>query len=420
MKFNKTTIGAIEPPETGYTLHWDDRTPGLGIRVTAGGVRSFVYQRRVKGRTRRMTLDQFPRMSVELARKRVEKLAPQISDGKDPVIEAQREAATRITLADALEAYLRSRNLKPRTVRDIGLAMKALKDWMPRYVVEITPAMVEKRHAELGKRSAARANLTMRYLRAVLNFAASKWADDEGRPLIPYNPVKRLSATRSWYRVERRRTLLKEHEVAAWWQAVERLGNDPKVLRGAQHRDYLLTILLTGLRRSEALGMKWEGVDFNARTLTVTDTKNHEDHTLPMGDYLAALLRSRRRQSDGEHVFSGPDGERFSDFSAMRAYIEAASAEIRSQETGEPTPGLHITPHDLRRTFATFAERLDIPAYALKRLLNHKMSADVTAGYIVPDVERLREPMEKIERFILKAAGVRESVPVVKLAEKRI
>ena len=67
---------------------------------------------------------------------------------------------------------------------------------------------------------------------------------------------------------------------------------------------------------------------------------------------------------------------------------------------------LHKPPHDRPRPFAPFAKRLDIPAYALKRLLNHKMSADVTAGYIVPDVERLREPMEKIERFILKAAGV--------------
>lgn len=44
--------------------------------------------------------------------------------------------------------------------------------------------------------------------------------------------------------------------------------------------------------------------------------------------------------------------------------------------------------HDLRRTFATTVENLDLPAYALKRLLNHKMTHDVTAGYIMRDVER--------------------------------
>lgn len=49
--------------------------------------------------------------------------------------------------------------------------------------------------------------------------------------------------------------------------------------------------------------------------------------------------------------------------------------------------GVHFTVHDLRRTFITVAESLDISAYALKSLLNHKMSNDVTAGYIIKDAE---------------------------------
>lgn len=66
--------------------------------------------------------------------------------------------------------------------------------------------------------------------------------------------------------------------------------------------------------------------------------------------------------------------------------------------------GIAFTLHDLRRTFITVAESLDIPAYALKRLLNHKMSNDVTAGYIITDAERLRIPMQRITDFMLKAA----------------
>jgi len=57
--------------------------------------------------------------------------------------------------------------------------------------------------------------------------------------------------------------------------------------------------------------------------------------------------------------------------------------------------------HDLRRTFITVAESLDISAYAVKRLVNHKMSNDVTAGYIVNDVERLRKPMQSITDYFL-------------------
>ena len=57
--------------------------------------------------------------------------------------------------------------------------------------------------------------------------------------------------------------------------------------------------------------------------------------------------------------------------------------------------GVHFTPHDLRRTFITVAESLDIPAYALKRLLNlTKTRMDITASYIISSTERLRQPMQ--------------------------
>jgi integrase len=64
--------------------------------------------------------------------------------------------------------------------------------------------------------------------------------------------------------------------------------------------------------------------------------------------------------------------------------------------------GIHFRIHDLRRTFITIAEGLDISAYALKRLMNHKMNGDITAGYIVTDVERLRKPMQQITDYFLK------------------
>ncbi len=73
--------------------------------------------------------------------------------------------------------------------------------------------------------------------------------------------------------------------------------------------------------------------------------------------------------------------------------------------------GVPFTLHDLRRTFATIAEGLDLPAYALKRLLNHKMNNDVTAGYIMRDVERLRKPMQRIAAFLIEhmASGILHS-----------
>lgn len=79
--------------------------------------------------------------------------------------------------------------------------------------------------------------------------------------------------------------------------------------------------------------------------------------------------------------------------------------------------GVHFTVHDLRRTFITIAESLDIPAYALKRLMNHKMSNDVTAGYIIVDVERLRKPMQLITDYILKCTGIVKSAEILSIEQ---
>ena len=81
--------------------------------------------------------------------------------------------------------------------------------------------------------------------------------------------------------------------------------------------------------------------------------------------------------------------------------------------------GVTFTPHDLRRTFITVAESLEIPAYSLKKLLNHKMTGDVKAGYIIIDAERLREPMQKFNEYILKCASLIPTVAVINIAKAK-
>lgn len=114
----------------------------------------------------------------------------------------------------------------------------------------------------------------------------------------------------------------------------------------------------------------------------------------PPGDEL--LLNRKQNVSNG-YVFPG---------SGKGGYI----IEPRKQVAHIiKSSGITFTIHDLRRTFITIAERLDISVYAVKRLVNHKMNGDVTAGYIVMDVERLRKPMQQITDHIWQSIG-RESV----------
>ena len=76
--------------------------------------------------------------------------------------------------------------------------------------------------------------------------------------------------------------------------------------------------------------------------------------------------------------------------------------------------GVHFTLHDLRRTYATTAEDLDISGLTVKRLLNHKTDADVTAGYQIPNLKRLRSVSDRIVREMLKRSG-RLNADVVEL-----
>jgi len=229
----------------------------------------------------------------------------------------------------------------------------------------------------------------------LFNFAAAEYQDDDGKPLVEVNPVKKLSQTKAWYRVDRKQTVIKPHELAAWFGAVQSLP-------GTDIRDYFITLVLTGLRREEALKLAWGDVDLIGRTLTVRDPKNHCDHSLPLSDYLLDLFARRKAVAVSDYVFADSTGRRISNFRYAQAAIEKTS-------------GVRATPHDLRRTFATIAESLDIPAYALKRLLNHATGADVTAGYIITNTERLREPMQKITDYVMKAAGIKATADIIPL-----
>jgi hypothetical protein len=73
--------------------------------------------------------------------------------------------------------------------------------------------------------------------------------------------------------------------------------------------------------------------------------------------------------------------------------------------------GITFMLHDLRRTFATIADELRLSQYTLKKLVNHSVGSDVTGGYVIAEMERLREPMQAITEYILGEAGLKRPSP---------
>jgi hypothetical protein len=122
----------------------------------------------------------------------------------------------------------------------------------------------------------------MRFLRALLNFSIAQYEDSSGNSILRENPVVRLTQTRAWYRVERRQTVIKPHQLARWYQTVISLKNDNNPQQSALVADYLLFLLLTGLRRQEAATLKWSDIDLPNRSFTISDTKNRQPLTLPL------------------------------------------------------------------------------------------------------------------------------------------
>ncbi len=119
------------------------------------------------------------------------------------------------------------------------------------------------------------------------------------------------------------------------------------------------------------------------------------------------MFKLRKQQQTNDYVFPGTG--------AAGHIVEPRKQMAKVTQLTD----IQFTVHDLRRTLITIAESLDIPAYALKRLLNHRMTNDVTAGYIVADVERLRRPMQLITDYILKCMGAIKSAEVISIQPKQ-
>lgn len=387
MRLTKTMIDKITlPPDKGQIFYRDGELRGFALRVTNSGIKSFIVEKRINNRkVIRITIGRYGDLTAEQARKEAQKILGKIATGTNPIDEKKEINTRSITLREVFNEYLNTRKLKPGTIKDYKRVMsETFSDWQDKPLQSLTKDLISERHKERGKQSKARANNAMRVLRALFNFAEAKYEDSAGITLFPANPVKRLSKTRAWYTVKRRQNYIKPHQLKAWHKAVMNLENEIT-------RDYLLLTLFTGLRPGEGAALEKSRLDLTAKTFTILDTKNHEAHTLPIADHLCEILKHRVNTSSSEFIFPG---------TGKNGYINDVRAQVAkvTEETG-----IKFIVYDLRRTFITIAESLDLSAYTLKRLLNHKIEkSDVTAGYIITDVERLRRPIQMISDYILE------------------
>ena len=342
--------------------YWDTTLRGLGLRISPSGRKTFNVQTKVlrKGRRRdtRIKLGVYPEISLADARTKAVEVKRQASDDLDPIaVRAQeRDAAVAASVRAVSTAFVNVRQqfldehlptLRPSTAKEYKRALTqtfAVWDTIP--VEEITSQMVETALAAV--KAPYMRNRTRAYLSALFN-----WATEEDQNLIESSPVRKLSKRKKKLIKEvSRDRVLTEDEISELWNT-----ESPHPV-GALFK----LLLLTGQRRSEVAGMRWQDLDLDRALWTIPGslTKNHEQHTVPLSKQVLAVLAALPRIGE-EFVITTTGQTPFSGFSKAKA-----SLDEKAGVTGWRW-------HDLRRTFATFAaEELTTPQAVVEAILNHK------------------------------------------------
>ena len=99
-------IKRLPLPAKGSKITYDDDVPGFGVRVTAGGFKSFVlnYVTRA-GRERRFTIGSAENWQTPAARDDAKRLKRMIDEGGDPLADKEDERAAP-TVAELIERFV--------------------------------------------------------------------------------------------------------------------------------------------------------------------------------------------------------------------------------------------------------------------------------------------------------------------------
>ena len=315
--FTPTWIDNLPFEESGQKIYFDVTRKGFGVRVSSN-VKSFIVQCVIKGRTNgsgraleiKKAIGRFGKsdtdgfITLDSALVEYNQILADAAQGITPAereqitidaAEAARkdqerfvreEIAKDLTLSQLLEEYLLIR----KTIKDstADLYRNSFKWYFPEWLDiparNITGDMVLKQHAEIGKRSPAMANSTMKALRAVYNYAID--AHDEA---FMKNPVRKLSSLQAWYQIDRRENFIQAEDVNAWFDSV-------LIMENQTTRMLMLFLLFSGARKGEAVNLMWCNFNLRNDTVTIRETKSGKPLVVPVARYVmyAAVDGGRR------------------------------------------------------------------------------------------------------------------------------
>jgi integrase len=335
------------PPNTKI---WDTEIKGFGL-FTGKERKTFYYQKDVSGKTVRTRLGIWPETRATDARYEAAQLVAQYASGAV----ARRLQASRIpTLEQALETYLARPKLRSeQNKRHVEQQMRGhLGTWLRTPLDQVTKADCVRAHAQVARSGERIANHVLKTFRSIYNHARRV----HELPECPTMAVEFFAEAPSGKIID---------DLNEWREVVDQLPNPV-------HASFYRFLLFTGLRRAEALTLRWDQI--HADYLHLPVTKNGRAFDLPLLDTHHDIIAPMRAYRS-EWVFHGQRND------------------VHLKEPAR----LSWSPHAHRRTFATVAST-DAGLFdeTVGRLLNHTPTSVTGARYVVTDHNMLREPMTKV------------------------
>ena len=445
-------IAALRCPDGKQQAFLRDAvTKGLRVRVTASGAKSYVFESKVNGKTLRQTIGNPDAWTIEAARAKANRLRVLVDEKTDPRdlmrkqleaaelarIEAeadvQTQAAQAITVSMAWVRYVaeRRQHWGDRNYSDhmsmsheggmvrkrlAGVTTKPgpLAPLMGIRLMDLDAKTLEAWAIEEAKTRPARVRLALRLLKAFLRWAgAEPDLADKANPAAASAKKAREAAGKARPKDD----VLERGQLAGWFNKVRSISN-PAISA------YLQTLLLTGARPGEVLGLRWDDLNSQWRGMTIRDKVDGE-RVIPLTPYVWSLLSALPRRN--EWVFSSARAisrdpkhikrrERYHATQGTTPPVGTATQASKSGRLMDPYDAHRracmaanlegLTLHGLRRSFASLTEWLEVPTGVVAQIQGHKPSATAEKHYKRRPLDLLRVHHERIEAWILEQAGV--------------
>jgi integrase len=371
VKFTPDRIDkGLGPPETGERYYYDEDTPGLVLRVTATGTRTFLFYRKVRGAKapKKISLGTAcgPRLD-EVRRKVRSELLAATEQGIDP---AARVAGPDLrTLGDLWEHYLEhhSKPQKRGWARELELWEHLLEPYAGVPLASIDTAWVLARHkarGDAGRRTSANR------MRATLSSMFSHYYRVTGQTGTKVNPCRGVKP----YPETPTPRPLSEEEERRLVAAIDRYEQGGGSSRMA---DVVRLLLWTGQRQGNVRSMRWADLDLDGALWKIPGEffKNKSPHWVNLPPQAVTLLKRYRKVADASSVYVFPGR------TASAPHIKDVYGGWRAILNLAAISGTQPRLHDLRGTVATKLARRGVKAQAIQHHLGHR-DINTTMGYV--------------------------------------